>query len=90
MNRKERVKLVVHDGGREALGRAMLRAFLDHRYEEARALVDRIAKRAALRSVDGAESRVSKPKWIFRLCEATVPDHGKPVADGRLKVVIAV
>ena len=28
--------------------------------------------------------------WIFRSCEATVPDHGKPVAGGRLKVVIAV
>lgn len=28
--------------------------------------------------------------WIFRSCEATVPDHGKPVASPRLSVGIAV
>lgn len=29
-------------------------------------------------------------KWIFRSCEATVPDHGKPVASTRLSAGIAV
>jgi hypothetical protein len=28
--------------------------------------------------------------WIFRSCEATVPDHGKPVASTRLSVGIGV
>jgi len=52
MGDKRKLHLAVHEGGRKELGRRMLRAHLDRRYEDARALVDRIAHRASLAPVD--------------------------------------
>lgn len=61
MKENKRPPLVVLEGGREALGRAMLRAHLEHRYEEARALVDRIASRATLRPVSEDDGPPESP-----------------------------
>ncbi len=49
--------LVVHDGNRKALGQKMLRAFLDHRYEEARAIAARLAHQADLHGVAEDDAR---------------------------------
>ncbi|MBS0576843.1 MAG: hypothetical protein JSS45_10570 [Proteobacteria bacterium] len=55
MKDKPDLRLVVSQGGRKELGRQMIRAHLEHRLEDARALVDRIAYRAPLKSVDPRE-----------------------------------
>lgn len=53
MTHRPRIHLVVREGGRAELGRRMLRAYLEHRHAEGRALVERIAHRACLRVVAG-------------------------------------
>lgn len=55
---KTDLHLVIREGGRKELGQKMLRAHLEQRYEDARALVDRIAYRASLRSVKSPERPV--------------------------------
>ena len=55
MSARERVQLVSNKGAGSILGRAMLRAFLEHRYDDARALARRIATRADLKPVDDKE-----------------------------------
>lgn len=60
MKENKRLPLVMLDGGREALGRAMLRAHLEHRYEDVRALVNRIAHRGSLAPV-GPSARSETP-----------------------------
>jgi hypothetical protein len=52
---KPELRLVVREGGRKELGRQMLRAHLEHRWEDARAIVDRIAYRATLRLISKGE-----------------------------------
>lgn len=54
MTTRPKPHLVVHAGDRAELGRQMLRAYDEHRYEDGRALVARIAHRATLRVVDVA------------------------------------
>lgn len=52
MKNRPNPSLSVHDGGRKELGRQLLRAHLEHRYEDARILLDRIAYRATLQPID--------------------------------------
>ena len=49
---KPTLHLVIRDGGRKELGQQMIRAFIEFRTDDARALVDRIAHRASLRLVE--------------------------------------
>lgn len=45
-------ELKLHDGGGAELGRRMLRAYLEHRHEDGRALVNQIARRGNLKAVN--------------------------------------
>ncbi|MBS0576845.1 MAG: hypothetical protein JSS45_10580 [Proteobacteria bacterium] len=51
------LRVVAGDG--KELGRQMLRVHLDRRYEEARALVDRIAHRASLTLIDRRQPTIA-------------------------------
>ena len=54
--------LKLHDGGHAELGRRMLRAHLEHRYEESRAMVDLIARRGRLKAINNADASPGTPE----------------------------
>lgn len=56
MLEKPQLHLAIHTGGLKELEQQLLRAFLEHRHADARAIVDRIAHRGSLREVGDADS----------------------------------
>lgn len=73
------LKLVVCDGGRQELGRQMLRAHLERRYEVARALVNRIAYRASL--IPATPSERPDAGHLDKIDENDSPGPTEPEAD---------